>query len=126
MKHFTTLVALALVALPLASAGATSQSGSQSGNGWSEFTTITVTPGAAFSLSSETADFDIFFVDANGNVIGASIDCGADAGTVPAGATSAQISKWDDVGGLGGGALACQQPILVTNGLPATWTYTEA
>lgn len=126
MKFLTTITALAILAVPLALAGSTSQSGSQSGNAWSESTTIPVTAGASFSLTSPTGDFDIFFLDASGWYVGASLNCGDDAGVVPDGAVTGEVSKWDDIGALAGGALACRQPLLVADGLPATWTYTES
>lgn len=126
MKFLTTITTLALLAVPLALAGSTSQSGSQSGNGWSEWTTIPVTAGASFGLTSDTADFDIFFFDASGWYLGRSIECGNDAGVVPEGAVRAEISKWDDIGALAGGAASCLQPIFLAEGLSATWTYTES
>lgn len=126
MKLFAAIATLALVAIPLAAAGSTSQTGTQSGNGWSESTTIAVTGGASFTLTSLTADFDIFFFDSSGRRVGQSIACGDDAGRVPATAVTGQIKKWDDLGAAADGALACTVPNLLPVGVPAQWTYTES
>ena len=123
MKYAVILLATALFA-PFALAGSNTQTGTQSGNAWSEATVVTVQAGTGFSLTSATADFDIFFFDANGNEVGASIACGPDAGTVPGNAATAEVRKWDDIGGVAP-ATACQEPLLGLPGVPGDFSYTD-
>ena len=120
MKYAVILLAAALF-VPTVLAGSTTQSGMQTGTGWSESTFIAVTGGADFSLSSATADFDIFFYNANGGFVGLSIACGNDAGAVPDDAVTGEISKWDNLGAL----MPCTKPVLGLAGAPAIWEYTE-
>ena len=121
MKYAVILLAAALF-VPTVLAGSTTQSGIQTGTGWSESTFIAVTGGAEFFLSSATADFDIFFYNENGGFVGASINCGNDGGTVPADATTGEVSKWDNLGALA----PCTKPVLGLAGAPAMWEYTES
>lgn len=122
MKYAAILISAAFL-IPTAIAGENTQSGIQTGNGWSETTEVAVQGGTGFSLTGLAGDFDIFFYDANGGFVGASIACGDDFGTVPASAVTGEVTKWDDVGALPGAA--CLEPILVEQGLPAQWTYTD-
>ena len=124
MKYAVILLAATLF-VPTVLAGTTTQSGMQTGTGWSESTFISVNPGTEFSLSSATADFDIFFYNANGGFVGASIICGNDAGLVPSTAVTGEISKWDNTGAIMASVLPCAKPVLGLPGLPAVWEYTD-
>lgn len=96
MNKLLVIGILAALTVPVvASAIPNAQTGTQSGNFWSQSTAVAAQGGTRFALLGAIGDHDIVFLDANGAAVGFSIACGPDTGTVPASAVTALILVWD-------------------------------
>lgn len=92
-RILTSLLILSLMAVPMAAAAENSQSGSGFAAGFfGDCVTVTVQAETGFTLTSpDGGDWDIYFNDDAGT---ASATLGDESGTVPAGATEADVCAW--------------------------------
>lgn len=110
---------LAALTIPVvASAIPNAQTGTQSGNFWSQSTAVAAQGGTRFVLAGVIGDHDIWFYNAAGQFVGIALACGPDQGVVPSSAVTAVIRVWD-TGSIPG---TC---IRVPNTGSSQWVYVD-
>lgn len=130
------IVGLLTLEFPNAAAAPNAQTGTLSASYWTSCgyapstncpttATVAVQPGTTFTLDG-SGDFDIYFYNAAGTLVGASLACGSEAGTVPATAVVGVVGLYGSTPvGILPGPLPCFFSGPATVVAPAAFAYVD-